>query len=283
MTALLLLGGALLVAPASRRGARLRSLLSVERERGRHEDRWARLRAGVPISDQTLLRLLPVLVVPLLPVIGVLQTAAIGLVLLVLTDLVALTGRRRRARRHLAGWERATEALVAELRIGRRPGDALASAARGLGGAGTDAGSEGAAGVVRALSEAHGVAGLGGDGPAVLERGDDAIAAELAGAWRLAERHGVSLAEVVDRLRADLAERRDRNARVEASLAGPRATSVVLSALPVVGIVMGTGIGAEPLGFLVGSTAGGVVALVGATLLVAGLWWTNRILDGVSR
>src|SRR5699024_333637 len=76
MTALLLLGGALLVAPDSRRGARLRSLLSVERERGRNDGRWARLRAGVPVSDSTLLRLLPVLVVPLLPVIGVLQTMA---------------------------------------------------------------------------------------------------------------------------------------------------------------------------------------------------------------
>ena len=109
------------------------------------------------------------------------------------------------------------------------------------------------------------------------------MAGELAGAWLLAARHGVALAEVVDGLRADVASRRERAVRVDAALAGPRATAVILTALPGFGVLLGSGFGADPLGVLLGGPIGGVLCLIGAGFLAAGLLWTDRIVDGASR
>ena len=106
------------------------------------------------------------------------------------------------------------------------------------------------------------------------------VAGELAGAWMLSTRHGVVLADAVDGLRADVASRRERAQRVDATLAGPRATAVILTALPGFGILLGSGFGADPLGVLLTGTLGGVLCLAGAVFLTAGLLWTDRIAGG---
>lgn len=109
------------------------------------------------------------------------------------------------------------------------------------------------------------------------------IAGELAGAWLLATRHGVVLADVVDGLRTDVASRRTRAVRVDSTLAGPRATAVILTCLPAFGVLLGSGFGADPLRVLLQGTLGGALCLAGAVFLAAGLLWTDRIAGGALR
>ncbi|HEX3003800.1 MAG TPA: hypothetical protein VHO27_06295 [Angustibacter sp.] len=103
-----------------------------------------------------------------------------------------------------------------------------------------------------------------------------AAAQAAAAAWRLAERTGAPLADLLDSvcatLRADQADR----AAVEAALAGPRATSRLLLTLPVAGIAVGELVGAAPLHVLSSTPAGQACAVTGATLMVVGRLWMRR-------
>lgn len=126
----------------------------------------------------------------------------------------------------------------------------------------------------------------GGTGTSAPSGGDsevETIAGELAGAWLLAVRHGVVLADAVDGLRADVAARRSRAVRVDSTLAGPRATAVILTGLPAFGVLLGSGFGADPLAVLLRGTLGGALCLAGAVFLAAGLVWTDRIAGGALR
>ena len=214
---------------------------------------------------------------------GPLHAAAAALLAATLTDL------RRRGRRHrdllrtLGTWERSLDDLASALRAGSGPEDALDRAADGAASADEATGGTGC-GVVTRLRAAHSHARLGGDVAAALRAGpDDPVAEDLAGAWLLATRHGVPLAAAVDGLRADVGARRERAVRVDASLAGPRATAMILTALPLFGMLLGSGFGADPLGVLVTGALGGVLCLAGAGFLAAGLLWTDRIIDGARR
>ena len=73
-----------------------------------------------------------------------------------------------------------------------------------------------------------------------------------------------------------------RTARLVASeLAAAHATARMLAVLPLGVLLLGTGIGGDPVGFLTGSTAGLVCFAVGLGLSFAGLLWLERIADGV--
>ncbi|MGN6303103.1 MAG: type II secretion system F family protein [Angustibacter sp.] len=106
-------------------------------------------------------------------------------------------------------------------------------------------------------------------------------ARSAAAAWRLAQRTGAPLADLLDTVGATVrADRADR-AAVEAALAGPRATSRLLLALPVAGIALGELIGAAPLHVLLATPAGRACALTGLGLLVTGRWWMRRLVRTV--
>ena len=64
---------------------------------------------------------------------------------------------------------------------------------------------------------------------------------------------------------------------LHAGLAEPRATAVVLAGLPLLGLVMGTALGADPLAWLLGTVAGRSVLALGVLLEVVGAWWAWRI------
>lgn len=133
-------------------------------------------------------------------------------------------------------------------------------------------------------SSAGSVSGVAGvSAPSGSDSQVELIAGELAGAWLLATRHGVVLADVVDGLRTDVAARRARAVRVESTLAGPRATAMILTALPAFGMLLGSGFGADPLAVLLNGTLGGALCLAGAVFLAAGLLWTDRIAGGALR
>ncbi|MEJ5918938.1 MULTISPECIES: type II secretion system F family protein [unclassified Corynebacterium] len=119
-------------------------------------------------------------------------------------------------------------------------------------------------------------------------RESGAMSHELAAsaAWRLAQHHGLPLADILDRAKDDVAARRAHFARTSAALAGPRMTMLILAALPVFGLILGQAFGAEPLRFLLGNAGssglagmGNIVLVTGVFLTCAGLLWSHRILS----
>ncbi|MFF4015184.1 type II secretion system F family protein [Streptomyces sp. NPDC001843] len=160
-------------------------------------------------------------------------------------------------------------ALAGEVRAGRQPGEALLWAARDSGGLG------------EAQATVLAAARFGGDVPGALAGAARQPGAEgllgLAACWRVAVDQGAGLATGLDRLGAALRAERDQHADMRAQLAGARATAVMLAALPALGLLLGTAMGADPLHVLLHSGAGLGCLLVGGLLETAGLWWSARI------
>ncbi|MGP4047134.1 type II secretion system F family protein [Streptomyces sp. 2A115] len=248
-------GGAVGVGPptwerVTRAGDRLRWL---HRTRGE----WWSLVAGLVVA------LLGTSVVPL--VVG-----ALG---------VALVRRARRggaARRARDGRGDAVialcGALAGEVRAGRQPGEALLGAARESGGLGD------AQAVVLAAAR------FGGDVPGALTDAARRPGAEgllgLAACWKVAVDRGAGLAAGLDRLEGALRAERDQRADLRAQLAGARSTAVLLAGLPVLGLLLGTALGADPLHVVLHTGAGLGCLLVGGVLEGVGLWWALRIVRG---
>ena len=95
----------------------------------------------------------------------------------------------------------------------------------------------------------------------------DALA-RIAAATRLSTRTGCSLAAVATAVEDDLRARARHRAELRAATAGPRASAVVLAGLPVLGLLMGSGVGADPWRVLT-TTAAGQALLVGGVALEA--------------
>ncbi|MFF0963608.1 type II secretion system F family protein [Streptomyces sp. NPDC003703] len=160
-------------------------------------------------------------------------------------------------------------ALAGEVRAGRQPGQALLCAVRDAGGFG-----DSQAAVLAA-------ARFGGDVPGALSVAARRPGAEglrgLAACWRVAVDQGAGLAAGLDRLEAALRAERDQRADLRAQLAGARATAVMLAALPALGLLLGTAMGADPLHVLLHTGAGMGCLLVGGVLEGMGLWWALGI------
>ncbi|GAB3482600.1 hypothetical protein GCM10027521_21390 [Amycolatopsis cihanbeyliensis] len=172
----------------------------------------------------------------------------------------------------LAALAEALRAVVAELRAGTHPAMAAESVA-------TEA-SAGAAAVLRALA---GAVRMGGElvmpaevGPAA-QRIPGKVLGQLRGAWELARRHGVPVAEVLDAVRRDLDATVRFAGQAEARMAGPRAGAAVLAALPACGILLGEAMGAGPLHVLTGTALGQLLSVAGAGLICLGMAWTVRL------
>lgn len=192
---------------------------------------------------------------------------------------VPVLRRVRLARRARSARERRADAVIAlcgalagEVRAGRQPGDALLRAARDSGGLG-----DAQATVVAA-------ARFGGDVPGALAAAARQPGAEgllgLATCWRVAVDQGAGLAAGLDRLDGALRAERDQRADLRAQLAGARATAVLLAALPALGLLLGSAMGADPLRVLLHSGAGFACLTAGAVFEAAGTWWAVRIVRG---
>jgi len=99
----------------------------------------------------------------------------------------------------------------------------------------------------------------------------------VAGAWTLAERHGIPLAELLTAVHAGLRWRLAYTGRVGAALAGPRATAAVLTGLPALGILLGELVGAGPLHVLRSGVLGQLLVVCGVGLSAAGVVWARAI------
>ncbi|WP_328495582.1 type II secretion system F family protein [Streptomyces sp. NBC_00414] len=163
-------------------------------------------------------------------------------------------------------------ALAGEVRAGRQPGEALRGAARDSGGLGD------------AQASVLAAARFGGDVPGALTDAARRPGAEgllgLAACWRVAVDRGAGLAAGLDRLEGALRAERDQRADLRAQLAGARSTAVLLAALPALGLLLGTALGADPLHIVLHTGAGLGCLLVGAVLEGVGLWWALRIVRG---
>ena len=179
---------------------------------------------------------------------------------------------RRRARERdvelralLAG----LDVTVGELRVGAHPATACRAAAEETKGAAAEAFRSASATARLGGSAAHGLRASGSVIEADLDR--------MAAAWRVADRHGIALAELLDAVRSDLVGRIRFRARVESGLAGARATATVLAGLPVLGLALGQLMGAAPVRVLLSGGLGAVLLVLGTAFVCAGLLWTDRI------
>jgi tight adherence protein B len=166
-------------------------------------------------------------------------------------------------------------ALAAELRAGRPPGAALAVVA--------EAGGPLAA----PLREVAAVTQAGVPVAAELRRlaevpGAEALQA-LAVVWEVTEEHGGPVAEVLDRLGEALDAEAAARRSLQAALAGPRATMLLLLALPCLGIALGESTGAHPLSLLVHRPLGWTLLAAAVVLDAIGAAWTRRLLRGAMR
>jgi tight adherence protein B len=156
---------------------------------------------------------------------------------------VILAVRRQRSAARLRGEARALDAvcdLAADLRAGAAPEAALDSC-----------------------------------GPAVAESA--AAAGMVRAAWLVSERTGAPLAEVLDRVDVQLRQAHRRTVDARAHSAGSRATTMLLTAMPAVGIAIGYGMGADPLHTLFRTGLGAVCVGVACAFHLAGLGLTFRL------
>jgi len=107
--------------------------------------------------------------------------------------------------------------------------------------------------------------------------GATAVTVRVAAAIELAEATGAPLADVLDRLDADLRAADRVRATATAQLAGARASAWLLAAMPVAGIGLGHGIGADPLRVLLHTPLGAGCLLGAVALQLAGLAWADRL------
>ncbi|MBA0047700.1 type II secretion system F family protein [Mycobacteroides sp. LB1] len=254
--ALLLLSAALLIVPQRR---------SCLRRGMRCDMCWNWRLAAVPLSGLVLV------VVWLLPLSVVSAVGIAG------ATLGVRWHRRRRfivQLEELTALESGLDVVVGELRVGAHPVRAFEVTAAELGGT---AGETFAAIAARARLGVNPDPAIPGVGP-VASQWD-----RISRGWTLAHRHGLAVAELLDACRTDLRERQRFTARVNAGLAGPRATAAVLSGLPVVGIGLGQMIGARPLAVLCSGGMGGALLVVGIVLACIGLLWSDQIIGKALR
>jgi tight adherence protein B len=200
-------------------------------------------------------------------------TAGVAAGLLAATFLARRrVARRRRTRTATAAaLQGALDVLVAELRVGAHPVAAISTAAQE-----SDqlTGRSLSAVAARARLGADVAAGLRAEGRRSMLPGHWQ---RLAVCWQLAEAHGLAIAALMQAAQRDIAERERFRGRVDAGMAGARATATILAGLPVLGVLLGHAIGADPLRFLLSGGLGGWLLVVGTAFVCCGLLWSDRI------
>ena len=156
--------------------------------------------------------------------------------------------------------------LAAELTVGRPPGAALR-----------------AAGLLWApLSPVVEAFHLGSDVPMALralarERPGAADLRLVAGAWQVAHHSGHGLAGALTRTSRGIRARRRTRRLVDSELASARATARLVALLPLAVLLMGSGAGSDPWGFLFATPIGLLCLASGLSLIGLGLWWIERL------
>ncbi|MBI1759589.1 MAG: type II secretion system F family protein [Actinobacteria bacterium] len=202
------------------------------------------------------------------PVVG----SAAGLGSGVAAQLLRRGRLRRAAEQEEGAAVEAVSALVAEVRAGQPPDQALRAVGEGSRGA-----------VAGVLTEAAAASRIGGSPARALSEsaGCSTRAASVLGrvavCWQVSESAGAPLTPLLEGAERSARAGRARRRQLAVSLAGCRATAGLLGVLPLAGIALGAAIGARPLSILTGTAPGQVALLVGVCLDCAGLAWTGWI------
>jgi tight adherence protein B len=85
---------------------------------------------------------------------------------------------------------------------------------------------------------------------------------------------GCSLGSILVGVQDDLVADRASHRAVATTLAGPRTSALLLAGLPIVGLVLGTAMGANPVKVLLHSSIGLAMLVVGVAFDLGGLLWT---------
>lgn len=116
--------------------------------------------------------------------------------------------------------------------------------------------------------------------PSLLRReADPAVAQATAGtraALALAADVGAPPAEVLDQCVQALSEAAAAESARATALAGPRSSARLLAALPLLGLALGFGVGADPVAVFTDGSWGSACLLVGVALMVTGHRWVAR-------
>jgi tight adherence protein B len=96
-------------------------------------------------------------------------------------------------------------------------------------------------------------------------------------AVRLAQATGAPVAELLERLVDDLRAADRVHAAVSAHSAGARASAWILMALPLAGVGLGAGVGADPGRVLLHTPLGAACLCAAVAIQLAGLAWSDRI------
>ncbi len=194
------------------------------------------------------------------------------LTVLMLVATGTLLGRRllveRRRRRALPDVLRGLRTLNRELRAGADPLSAAAGARRACRGAG-----EQVLGRLVVLMQS----GSGGDPDDGAAEPEDRVLDVLRSGWLLSRRHGVAFGRVVSGIADELSDEIAAEQARSAQLAGPRLSGYVMAGLPLMGLLLGAGMGANPAKVLLDSAAGHLLLTIGVALMCAGLLWSARI------
>jgi tight adherence protein B len=111
----------------------------------------------------------------------------------------------------------------------------------------------------------------------------DRLAELVAAVYRLAERTGAPVADLVERIETDARAADRAKLSAVAQAAGAYATALLLTGLPLGGIGLGYSIGADPLHVLLWTKLGAACAIGAAALQCAGLEWSVRLVHGALR
>jgi tight adherence protein B len=292
VAALLVGAAAAIPAPVHAAGQRLRSLGTEQtstgagsrssRIGGRAGSRlagsrvWVRVRRLVGTGGGPLAGLLAGLVAGL---VGVLVAGPVGGCAATAYAIAGHWAWRRSRRRRSEEAEQAAGAaalagLADDLRAGRPPLTALRTALTDL------AARHGQGSGVDSALVAMRDAVMAGADPTDVLRGDAGALApalrKLAATWALTDL-GVPLADVVDRLDAELRAAGRSRERIAAHTAAARTTAWLVAALPPVGLAMGQGMGADPLRVLATTPIGACCTFGAVALHLAGFAWAGRL------
>lgn len=174
-------------------------------------------------------------------------------------------------------------------RIRERAADAhaLAEAIRTMV-AGLRAGATTAAAAESAAAEASGraaaamktlavTARLGGDFPVHQADTPSPDHHAIARAWSLSLRHGLPLADLLDAVRRDIVAAARSANRINAGMAGARASAAVLAVLPALGLLLGEAMGADGVHVLTGTSIGRLLMVAGSGFVLGGVVWSARL------
>jgi tight adherence protein B len=185
---------------------------------------------------------------------------------------------RQRARRRevvAAAVIEITFALAGELRAGRTPSEALMTVA-------TLAGP-----LTEVMLGAASAVAIGGSAADELARAAETPGAErlryVACAWQVAETSGGRIAVVLERLGEAMDHDDELRHVLDAALAGPHATMVLLASLPAFGLLLGEAMGARPLDLLLHRPLGWGLLGAAAALDATGVWLSRLIAQTATR